>query len=309
MKDRLLPEHINNPKVPPVKCQGIKTKLIPFISANIQWTGKGKWIEPFLGSGVVAFNIAPKKAILADLNIHIINFYKDIQNGAIDEKIARAYLYEKGRLLYEEGENYYYKIREEFNQEGGSLRFLFLNRANFNGLMRFNSKGKYNVPFGRKPDRFRKAYITKICNQIKWVSDQIKNSDWQFESWDFKKTLSMTKEEDFIYMDPPYIGRNTNYYNSWSDHEALELVQYANELKGGFALSMWKENKYRANKHIDEFWKAHDIRTYNHFYHVGSKENLRNKMVEALVIKKGYSSDNPSVKRLKVQQKNIFDRK
>src|SRR5205814_766906 len=69
--------------VPPVKCQGIKTKLVPFILENIRWSESetGRWIEPFLGSGVVAFNFAPQKALLADTNSHIIKLYQSIQKA------------------------------------------------------------------------------------------------------------------------------------------------------------------------------------------------------------------------------------
>jgi len=66
-------------KVPPLKIQGIKTKLVPFILKNITWHGNGKWIEPFLGSGVVAFNVRPDRALLADVNPHIISVYQAIR--------------------------------------------------------------------------------------------------------------------------------------------------------------------------------------------------------------------------------------
>jgi DNA adenine methylase len=71
-----LPTIISKISVPPIKCQGIKTKLIPFIAENIEWNGKGKWIEPFLGSGVVLFNIQPDIALISDTNKHIIELYK-----------------------------------------------------------------------------------------------------------------------------------------------------------------------------------------------------------------------------------------
>ena len=69
--------------VPPIKCQGIKTKLIPFIRDNIETSENGIWIEPFLGSGVVAFNVAPKRALLTDKNQYIIALYRSIQDSSI----------------------------------------------------------------------------------------------------------------------------------------------------------------------------------------------------------------------------------
>ena len=65
-----------------------------------------------------------------------------------------------------------------YNTEKSPLDFLFLNRACFNGLIRFNRKGEFNVPFGHKPERFSKAYITKIVNQVEWVAKLASLSDW-----------------------------------------------------------------------------------------------------------------------------------
>ena len=79
-----LPFAIAHVGVPPIKCQGIKTKLVPFLFRSICWTPKEKalWVEPFLGSGVVAFNLAPQRALLTDTNRHIIAFYQAIQAAA-----------------------------------------------------------------------------------------------------------------------------------------------------------------------------------------------------------------------------------
>ena len=66
--------------VPPIKCQGIKTKIIPFIKEHVKRKKAGLWIEPFVGTGVVAFNIQPERAILNDKNQYIISFYQKIQN-------------------------------------------------------------------------------------------------------------------------------------------------------------------------------------------------------------------------------------
>ncbi|ATS18606.1 hypothetical protein BRW62_07385 [Parathermosynechococcus lividus PCC 6715] len=69
--------------VPPIKCQGIKTKLVPWIKAIIPADFDGRWIEPFMGSGVVVFNVRPRKALLADSNPHLINFYQAVAKGEI----------------------------------------------------------------------------------------------------------------------------------------------------------------------------------------------------------------------------------
>jgi DNA adenine methylase len=160
--------------VPPIKCQGIKTKLVPLIlscAANIKFE---RWIEPFMGSGVVGLNSRRPVALFADLNPHLINFYSAIKAGTITPETAKTFLENEGNILATIGEKHYYDVRNRFNDYGSSLDFLFLSRACFNGMIRFNSKGKFNVPFCRKPERFARAYITKIVNQIVQFQEAIK---------------------------------------------------------------------------------------------------------------------------------------
>lgn len=67
--------------VPPIKIQGIKTKIVPLIS-EVAWVNDNiTWIEPFMGSGVVGLNLAPKHAVFADTNPHTIALYNAIQSG------------------------------------------------------------------------------------------------------------------------------------------------------------------------------------------------------------------------------------
>lgn len=275
--------------IPPIKCQGIKTKLTGFILENVQWSGEGKWIEPFLGSGVVLFSAQPKRAIACDINPHIIAFYQKISDGSLTPGLVREHLTREGRKLLREGEDYYYEVRDRFNKSGDSLDFLFLNRACFNGVMRFNRKGEFNVPFCRKPDRFRQAYVTKIANQVGDLCKIMKDREWEFRAGDWRECLTDLGNDDFVYLDPPYIGRHTDYYNQWTERDAVELAQVAQSLPCGFALSMWKQNKYRSNTYL-ALWKETEQRTMMHFYHVGSTEDLRNSMEEALLIKPGYEA-------------------
>lgn len=275
------------PKAPPIKSQGIKTKLTPFILASIQWDDHGRWIEPFVGSGAVLFNAAPERALAADSNLHLIRFYKDVQSGRLTPKDARDFLEEEGAKLLRLGQEHYYEIRKRFNAAPSSLDFLFLSRSCFNGVMRFNSKGGFNVPFCKKPDRFRQAYVTKICNQIAWISGLIRHRDWTFVHQDWRSTLQAAGEDDLVYVDPPYVGRHTDYFNSWTDEEADDLASALRNLPCGFAYSMWAKNKYRENEHLIRWFSDYPIAYESHFYHVGSTEDLRNEMQEALVVSPG----------------------
>ena len=106
--------------VPPIKSQGIKTKLVPWIKDLVTIANqKGKWIEPFLGTGVVAFNSGYKKAILNDTNPHIINFYKNVQSKEITATLMKQHLEIEGKLLSEaenNGYEHYLKVRSRFSQ-------------------------------------------------------------------------------------------------------------------------------------------------------------------------------------------------
>lgn len=285
----LLPKTVDKTFVPPVKCQGIKTKLVPFILHSIDWPGDGRWVEPFLGSGVVLFNAAPRRAIASDVNPHIIALYRGIFEGTITAQKVRTHLECEGEKLRQTGpdadESYYYEVRRRFNDAGDPLDFLFLNRSCFNGMIRFNQQGGFNVPFCRKPNRFRKAYITRITNQVRQLAAIMDGKDWTFLCQDWRRALQGCEADDFVYLDPPYVGRHTGYFNTeWSDEEATELARTARELPCNMALSMWKQNRYRTNDHIESDWSWAVERTQEHFYHLGSTEKLRNAMTESLLM-------------------------
>lgn len=269
--------------VPPIKCQGIKTKLVPWIKAIIPDNFSGKWIEPFMGSGVVAYNVKPEKAILCDSNPHLIAFYNSIKNGKITFSFVSEFLKEEGEKLKNKGQEYYYEVRERFNNNKKPLDFLFLNRACFNGMIRFNKKGGFNVPFCRKPQRFEQAYITKIVNQVSYVQTLLNYHDFEFKCQDFEKTLRNTLEEDIIYCDPPYIGRHVDYYNSWDEKYEKKLNELLDKTKSKFILSTWHSNDYRQNTYLSTMWGKFNILTREHFYHVGGYEKNRNPVLEALV--------------------------
>lgn len=279
--------------IPPIKSQGIKTKLVPWIMEIVPKVS-GRWIEPFVGTGVVAFNSGFKKAILNDANPHVINFYKSIQQQEITATKMKHYLEQEGKLLSKANENgyeHYRKVRERFNKEFSSYDFIFLSRAGFNGMMRFGKKGNWNIPFCKKPDRFAQAYITKISNQVNAVSKVIQSEpNWVFYNKSFADIIPLAAENDVIYCDPPYYGRYVDYYNGWTEQDEKLLFHLLNATKAKFILSTWHHNDWRENEMINKYWNKFNIVTKDHFYHSGGNIENRRTIVEALVC--NFSLDN-----------------
>ncbi len=272
-------------RVPPLKSQGIKTKLVPWIAANLP-DGKGRWIEPFMGTGVVGFNVAYDNAVMSDINPHVVRFYKAIQSREITPKTVADYLLEQHRLLSvagDKGYDHYRLVRARFNETFQPLDFLFLSRAGFNGMMRFSKAGKWNIPFCQKPDRFRRSYRTKIVNQVRWVQEVIR-PNWDFQTSRFDEIIGAAGASDIIYCDPPYHGRYTDYFNKWDDEQEERLFECLRDTKARFILSTWHHNEWRTNLSVEKYWERFHILTKDHFYHSGAKEENRNPIVEALVM-------------------------
>ena len=293
--------------VPPIKSQGIKTKLVPWIM-DLAPQVKGRWIEPFLGTGVVAFNSGYKKAILSDSNPHIINFYKQIQSGEITGPLMRRYLETEGAILSSAGDNgydHYREVRVRFNKNFSPYDFIFLSRAGFNGMMRFSKKGHWNIPFCKKPDRFAQAYVTKIVNQVENIAKIIQpEPDWVFNNRPFQEIIPLATENDIIYCDPPYYGRYVDYYNGWSEEDEGLLFSLLSETKAKFILSTWHHNNWRENEMIGKFWNKFNIVTKDHFYHSGAKVENRQTVVEALVCNfevDNFDTHNHGLKNIPIQ--------
>lgn len=275
--------------IPPIKCQGKKTKLVSHIKELYSKLklDNSVYYEPFMGSGVVGFNIEPEKAIFSDNNPYIIKFYNSIKNKIINHKIVKDFLEESGLELKKNGKDYYNLVRDRFNKDGNILDFLFLNRCCFNGLMRFNRNGKFNVPYCKKDDRFSQSYITKIVNQVKKVEELLdRHPDWQFICSDWKDIVKDAKEEDIIYCDPPYLGLFSTYYTEYDINNEKELQDFLNNIcNSKWIYSSWKENKNKINEFILDLIGKYDSIDIEHRYQIGSKNEYRNKVVEILIYK------------------------
>lgn len=301
--------------VPPIKSQGIKTKLVPWILDVIDKSGidpiKSNWVEPFFGTGVVGFNSPLSgKHIVGDTNPHIINFYNKVKEGVISGYTMRQYLEKEGKFLETSDENGYVhfrEVRDRFNTNFDPFDFIFLSRAGFNGMMRFNRHGKWNVPFCKKPERFAPAYITKICNQIDNVASVIRKKEWVFRNQTFLDTILLARENDIIYCDPPYFGRYVDYYNGWTEDDEFALYEALCNTKAKFILSTWHHNEFRENNMIKKLWSRFNVETKEHFYHGGGYVENRHAMTEALI----FNFDLQSCRCIKqpIVQPSLFDMK
>lgn len=182
-----------------------------------------KYFEPFVGGGAVFFDLLPEKAELSDLNEELVITYNVIKNdidGLI--KSLKKHKYEK---------EYYLKVRaknpkELLNVEVAS-RFIYLNRTGFNGMYRVNSKGGFNVPFGRYNNPI-------ICDEknLRRVSKSLQKVSINHQ--DYKEVLKNAKKGDFIYFDPPYYPiSKTASFTSYTAESFLEKEQ--TELRNTFA--------------------------------------------------------------------------
>ena len=159
------------------------------------------YYEPFLGGGAVFFAIQPKKAVINDLNEHLINCYRVVRDAPSELMRELAH--------YENTQEFYTQIKNAFNKGPmGSddasknihaAMFLYLNKTGFNGLYRVNSQGDFNIPFGR----YKTVSIANAA-LIYPVSYYLVTNSIAIFSSDFSTALKGARENDFIYLDPPY---------------------------------------------------------------------------------------------------------
>jgi DNA adenine methylase len=182
---------------PPLKWAGGKRWLLPHLRPVWQAHRERRLVEPLCGGLAVALGLRPDEALLNDVNPHNINFYGWLKRGLQLD------------LDMENNEGLYYQHRRRFNQliedgahesEEAAGLFYYLNRTGYNGLCRFNSKGEYNVPFGRH------ATIKYVRDFAEYATAL---SDWQFTSGDFGSV--QLRSGDFVYADPPYDVEFTQY--------------------------------------------------------------------------------------------------
>src|SRR3989339_21589 len=179
---------------------------------------KSRYFEPFVGGGAVFFDLLPEEGFLSDLNKELVTTYNVIKND-IEKLIVSL-------KKHKTDKDYFLEVRAQdpnkLSDVAVASRFIFLNRTCFNGMYRVNSKGGFNVPFGKYSNPL-------ICdeNNLKKVSKSLKNVE--IKRQDYKEVLKKAKKSDFIYFDPPYfpVSKTASFTNytkeAFLEKEQIEL--------------------------------------------------------------------------------------
>jgi DNA adenine methylase len=257
-----------------------------------------RYVEPFVGGGAVLFDIISKykfeQIIINDYNEELINLYMHIRSEVEDiiyelKKISDIYF----SLNEEERANCFYKMREQFNKTKSntiekSVLFIFLNKTCFNGLYRVNSKGEFNVPYGK----YKSPTILDKDN-LHNVSEILSNVT--ILKGDFSIVEEYVDDKTFVYFDPPYrpLSTTSNFTsyakNDFNDKEQERLADFFKKLNNKDAKLMLSNSDPKniniEDNFFDELYNnpGFNIKRVDAKRSINSKGNGRGKITELLI--------------------------
>lgn len=236
---------------PILKYRGGKSKEIPnYISLVPKFD---IYHEPFFGGGATYFYLEPQKAFISDINNNLINFYKEISGINFDDiKIDLCNIqlqYENNRKIYlsqklqfpnervdDPNERLYYRIRDMFNNKiesefNRAAIYYFINKTSYSGMIRFNSRGEFNVPYGRYAN-----FNTSLLD----IKHHKLLSKSQIYHGSYEKSFNLAGPKDFIFLDPPYDTVFSDYGNEvfTGDFGEIEHRKLASDFKNLSAPAM-----------------------------------------------------------------------
>lgn len=269
---------------PIIKYRGGKSKeleeLIPYIPSY-----KGRYIEPFFGGGAMYFHLEPQNAVINDINEPLMAFYKGVRDdySRIRKELSELQLlYEENRAKFDKkkaltpnervddaNEPLYYKIRDMFNgiipsEFSYATVYYFINKTAYSGMIRYNSKGEYNVPYGRYKN-FNTSLLTEAHSTL------LKTAE--IRVGDYKAVFDNAKKDDFIFLDPPYdcifsdYG-NAEYKDGFGEDSHRQLAQDIRNLSTPTLLVIGKTPLIEELYHdmiAGEYSKAYSVNIRNRF--------------------------------------------
>ena len=300
---------------PFIKWVGGKTQLIGNIQSSLPDDFAEKrnvtYSEPFVGGGAVLFWILQEyknitNAVINDINPDLTNTYKTIKEQPSElVKLLQVIQDEYLTLNDDKRKEYFLNKRGRFNTKAldsveNSALFIFLNRTCFNGLYRVNSKGLFNVPFGKYAN-------PKICDEQTIFADSEILQKVEILTGDFSKTLCYANENAFFYCDPPYKPLSeTSSFNSYAkeefdDNEQIRLSNFCkkiNSLGCNFILSNSDvKGKNKEDNFFDDIYEQFMIQRVFATRMVNAKAEKRGKLTELMIT---------NISRQKVHEYTLF---
>lgn len=274
------PRDVHSPEIKPIiKWAGGKRLLLKDIIMEFPST-YNNYFEPFAGGGALFFGIKHngKQITINDINPKLVNLYIQLKTNPLKLMVLLD--------LYQQlhSEDFYYKVRSKFSENNITkielaAMFLYLNKAGFNGLYRENSKGFFNVPFGKKD----KISLYEQENYLK-ASDFLQRVNILNER--YEDVLKDAKKGDLIYLDPPYYPIKDNSFtkyskNGFSKEDHLNLFNIVNDLtqKGVFCIISNSNSEF-----IKDLFKEYKIKTLSLSRSINSKSSGRKKEENEILI-------------------------
>lgn len=269
----------------PMNYTGGKYKLLnqilPLFPKNIN-----TFVDLFTGGCNVAVNVNANKIIANDLCTQVINTYKGIQNNNTEKAIEMIEKIINEYDLSKENKEGYLELRKAYNDGNKEWHIFYTLLAySFNNQIRFNKKGEFNMPFGKG----RSSFNPTLKKKFEDFSNAIHNKNIKFTNNDFKKlNIDKLKDDDFVYLDPPYLVTEATYNTGWNEEtekELLSLCDRLNEKGIKFAISNVLEHNGSKNEILINWSKKYNVHYLNYDYSNCNyhKKDNGHKSIEVLI--------------------------
>jgi DNA adenine methylase len=253
----------------PLNYTGGKSKLLPQILPLFP-DKVGTFIDLFCGGCNVGSNVNSDKVIYNDYMSQIIELFKNWKDNNLEDTIQYIETQIEKFNLTKQNQEGFLELRKQYN-EHRDIRDLFVLVAYaFNHQIRFNSKGEYNMPFGKERSEYNKNMKTNLINFITRIQEQ--DSTFLNKSFEELNVEEFTKDT-FVYADPPYLITVASYNENggWNEQMEYKLLEYLDKCTENgikFALSNVLEMNDKSNdilkKWVQE--KGYNIHHLNYTY-------------------------------------------
>lgn len=322
---------INNKKTyrSPLFYVGDKYKIYPRICKYFPKT-INRFIEPFTGGGSVFLNTIANEYLLNDIDSNVIDihnfligqsdnpkeFFKDVNEVIVKYNLSHSYIKDivPQELKAQWKKTYYAKYNKQgfnklksdynSNHKKNPLHLYLLLIYGFNRMLRFNSKGEYNLPVGNVD--FNKN--TEIALTDYFQLTQKKNIC--FSNLDFEKFIKQVnyQENDFVYLDPPYLITFSEYNKLWNEDtekRLIEILDWLDSINVKFAISNVTHYKGKINTEFLNWsnnYNSFEIKSNYISYHDNTNKEFR----EVLVTNFPPEISSPKQKTLQFIEPEIF---